>query len=181
MALYSWQNIQRRIKDINYPIGAEIGVDSGVLSNQLLSNIPRLTLHMVDAWSPDSYIGKGDDSASAEGRKRFTENCRDNFDEACRIRSLYYSRAHIVKMPSLMAADLANDEFFDFVFIDACHDYGSVKDDIMAWLPKIKRGGYICGHDYNNSLYSGVKRAVDEIFGTQVEADSDFTWFMRKI
>lgn len=49
------------------------------------------------------------------------------------------------------------------VFIDACHEYDSVKADILAWLPIVRDGGTLCGHDYFN--FPGVKRAVDEIFG----------------
>jgi len=36
----------------------------------------------------------------------------------------------------------------DFVFIDAGHDYTSVKADIEAWWPKVKEGGTIAGDDF---------------------------------
>ena len=68
-----------------------------------------------------------------------------------------------IKMISWEAADLYKDESLDFVFIDAAHDYESVKKDINAWYPKIKKGGVIAGHDYFTSP-SNVKRAVDEFF-----------------
>jgi predicted O-methyltransferase YrrM len=52
----------------------------------------------------------------------------------------------------------------DFVFIDADHQYESVKKDIEKWLPKIKKGGIISGHDYREpSEDNGVKTAVDEL------------------
>lgn len=56
-----------------------------------------------------------------------------------------------------------DDKSLDFVFIDADHAYENVKRDINAWLPKIKSGGILAGHDYI-STHSGVKRAVDELF-----------------
>ena len=40
------------------------------------------------------------------------------------------------------------DKSLDFVFIDAAHDYESVKKDINAWFSKVKDGGTIAGHDY---------------------------------
>lgn len=51
--------------------------------------------------------------------------------------------------------------YFDVVFIDACHDYESVKQDILSWLPKVKSDGIIAGHDYP---FPSVKKAVHEIF-----------------
>lgn len=54
----------------------------------------------------------------------------------------------------------------DFVFIDADHIYEHVKKDVLAWLPKVKPGGIIAGHDYNPP--HEVERAVNEIFGSRV-------------
>ena len=50
----------------------------------------------------------------------------------------------------------------DYVFLDAAHDYESIRDDIAAWWPKIKAGGWLAGHDYTDA--EGVRRAVDEAF-----------------
>lgn len=54
------------------------------------------------------------------------------------------------------------DRTFDLLFIDADHSYESVKQDIEDWLPKIKVGGKISGHDYGN--VPGVGKAVNEKF-----------------
>jgi len=67
----------------------------------------------------------------------------------------------IVKMPSLKAATIFTAPV-DMVFIDANHEYESIKGDIEAWLPKTKK--IICGHDYGDPLSPGVKQAVDETF-----------------
>lgn len=69
--------------------------------------------------------------------------------------------------------DRANDfedESIDFCFIDANHTYEFVKKDILAYLPKMKKGGIISGHDYNMS-HPGVIQAVNEIFVEEVERD----------
>ena len=71
-----------------------------------------------------------------------------------------------IQSASWDAASQFDDASIDFVFIDADHIYEHVKKDILAWLPKVKPGGIIAGHDYNPP--HEVKRAADEIFGDKV-------------
>ena len=59
---------------------------------------------------------------------------------------------------------------FDLIFIDADHNYESVKADIAAWRGALKPGGIMCGHDYLGDSYGsfpGVDRAVHEAFGKE--------------
>ena len=67
-----------------------------------------------------------------------------------------------IKKPSVEAAKEIDDESIDLVFIDANHKYRSVKTDIIAWQPKVKAGGILCGHDYCPAE-TGVYRAVNEM------------------
>ena len=66
-----------------------------------------------------------------------------------------------VRMKSLDACNTFEDGSLDFIFIDASHEYDDVKQDIEHWYPKVKSGGIIAGHDYDNSWF-GVVRAVNE-------------------
>ncbi len=78
-----------------------------------------------------------------------------------RFDSLGINCVRPIRMSTLKAAEMWPDQSVDFVFIDASHDYESVKADIIAWRPKIKPGGIISGHDYGEPC--GVQQAVDEL------------------
>ncbi len=69
----------------------------------------------------------------------------------------------------------------DFIFIDANHEYAYVKQDIELYWPKIKPGGFLCGHDYSGG-HPGVTQAVDEFFGKlglPVESHQ-YCWLVKK-
>jgi hypothetical protein len=54
-----------------------------------------------------------------------------------------------------------------------------VKNDIVLWLPKVKRG-VLSGHDYSIGFF-GVIQAVNEKLGTDnIVVKSDATWFYYK-
>jgi predicted O-methyltransferase YrrM len=57
------------------------------------------------------------------------------------------------------------DASLDYVMIDADHAYEAVAKDIAAWLPKIRPGGILAGHDYTPEI-PGVCQAVTEAFET---------------
>jgi len=61
---------------------------------------------------------------------------------------------------SVSAARLFSDAAFEWVHLDARHDYASVKADIEAWLPKVKPGGWLSGDDYNEQKWPEVVQAV---------------------
>jgi len=79
-----------------------------------------------------------------------------------------------VKALSWDGADFYEDNSLDFVFIDAAHDYESVKKDINAWFPKIKKGGVISGHDY--TWCDDVKKAVNEFFQNKTIYETEGCW-----
>jgi hypothetical protein len=72
------------------------------------------------------------------------------------------------------------DEFNKFytpspgmIFIDACHEYNHVKDDIHHSL--LMTPQFLCGHDYSGN-WPGVMAAVDEIFGPGLEKVDSIWW-----
>jgi hypothetical protein len=58
---------------------------------------------------------------------------------------------------------LVPDGSCDMVFVDADHSEAAVRLDIQQWLPKVKAGGVIAGHDYGQPDIPGVAKAVDDL------------------
>jgi predicted O-methyltransferase YrrM len=85
----------------------------------------------------------------------------------------------IINLDSKNASLKYEDESLDFIFIDASHDYKSVKEDIELWYPKIKKGGIISGDDYCSD-WKSVIQAVDEAFGKRVVFLENKHWWVEK-
>lgn len=73
------------------------------------------------------------------------------------------TNVRIVQMTSMQAVKVLADQRFDMIFIDASHNYESIKADILAWMPLLADGGLLCGHDYLLPNWPGVVKAVDEL------------------
>jgi predicted O-methyltransferase YrrM len=82
-----------------------------------------------------------------------------------------------LKMKSSDAVSQFEDGTIDFIYIDGNHQYDFVKKDLELYVPKIKSGGIISGHDYGGPTTPGVTRAVDEFFGkSPVSRYGDYSW-----
>jgi hypothetical protein len=143
--------------------GAEIGVKVGRYSDELLRNWRGDELVSIDPWlsaDPDDYVDRS--NVSQDEFESYYEETRERLKP-------YGSRSTIWRMTSVEAAAKVPDHSFDFVYIDARHDYESVKEDLGAWCSKVRPGGILAGHDYvDGDLPEGefyVKSAVDEFFG----------------
>jgi hypothetical protein len=143
--------------------GAEIGVKLGKYSDELLSNWEGEELVSIDPWlsaDPEEYVDRS--NVSQDEFDRYYEETQERL-------SRFGSRSTIWRLTSVEAAERVPDHSFDFVYIDARHDYESVKEDLEAWCAKVRPGGILAGHDYvDGDLPQGefyVKSAVDEFFG----------------
>lgn len=88
------------------------------------------------------------------------------------------NNVNILVMDSISAASIFPNGFADLIYIDAGHTYDSVLSDIIAWSPKVRPGGIICGHDCEDRSFNpafihedfvdgkhhGVIKAVFEAF-----------------
>lgn len=73
----------------------------------------------------------------------------------------------VIRDESIKAAGKFDNESVAFLFEDGNHSYEAVKGSIEAWLPKIKSGYKMTGHDYTRN-YEGVIPAVQEKFGKNI-------------
>ena len=127
-------------KELNFNIGVEVGVLEGVYSETLCKANPDLKLYSVDPWVYYPVHNRfrrqpAYDWAYLEAVKRLSQ----------------YPNNTIIKKCSVDAAKDFKDESIDFVFIDGDHSFLGVTQDLAAWLPKVKVGGIVSGHDFSDS------------------------------
>jgi hypothetical protein len=142
----------------NPVVGAEVGTSAGKNAVQVLNEWKEIT----KLWCIDYYPTYSDFIDSRD--QEVLRNCAV-FNFATQ------PKTQLIIDLSTEAAKRFEDESLDFVYIDANHSYKYVREDILAWLPKVKKGGIIGGHDYDwtdkeDGNILAVKKAVDEIFGT---------------
>ena len=121
---------------LGYTTGVEVGVEEGAYSEMLCRRNPGVHLFCVDPWQ--AYSGY---------REHVNQAVLDAFHDAVVDRMTPF-HATIVRKFSVDAAKDFADQSLDFVYLDGNHDFFHVTDDLRAWLPKLKAGGIISGHDY---------------------------------
>jgi len=145
-------------------LAVEIGTYQG-RSAAAMVNVDKLVC--VDTWNTDlkngTFCGEADYQAFRSNRLQMP-----HFDV------IEWHRAD-----SEEAAQQFLDGSIDSLFIDGSHEYAHVRRDIDAWLPKVKTGGLVAGHDYGNQDWPGVEQAVRESFGNSI-AIAGMIWSTRK-
>ena len=130
--------------------GVEIGVERGWNAINILKDYKGILI-CVDIWE--------DPEIEAE----FEENTKE-----------YKDRIIKVKLPSLESSCLFNDGIFDFIHIDAKHEYNYVQMDYGIWYSKIRNKGIISFHDYGDNEFE-VKKFVDEL-NKDIKVTTDDFW-----
>lgn len=162
--------------------GIEIGVFAGDLSRELLKADPDLNLIMIDSWEGDGQAYLGD---SGDWHATLPQCAQDDFLVKTQKRVAFANgRAQIIRKRSTDALADVPDRSCDFVFIDADHSYEGCRADIDGWARKLRPGGWLGGHDYQNTDFEkfGVTRSVDEFVARsalQLETGQNFCWFTQ--
>ena len=161
--------IEKLIRDNNFKIVVELGVFDGKNLFYLAKKFPNTQFIGIDLWKyfPSNRINRLPLNSQEEW---------DNLYASLVKQSEELNNLKLIRGYSSNESKSFQDGSVDFVFIDANHDYQFVKDDILAWLPKISKNGLIGGHDYSLG-WIGVIKAVTEIFGTDViDVLDDSVW-----
>ncbi len=173
---YRWDAALKRLPKNKKVRLAEVGVFCGHFSEQILKQRPLSKIIQVDRWTtytPDEQLVETEARMSRYSQLTFDKAYHENLTRI----SPFPKRVHILKMDSIAAAEKVKDASLDLIFIDGAHSYVGCLADIKAYLPKVRHGGWIGGHDFPRR--SGVKKAVYEMFAGRVEMDFDKTWWVR--
>ncbi len=81
----------------------------------------------------------------------------------------------LIVADSITAASFFADGSTAWVHLDARHDREHLTADIHAWLPKIQRGGWLSGDDYDAVKWPEVVATVSEIL-PDAKPWSDHQW-----
>lgn len=153
---------------LGYGVGAEIGVEQGVYSEVLLRSAPDLILFCIDAWK--AYDGY---------RDHRTQSKLDGFMAATQERlEPYQSRYRLYRDFSVDAARQFENGSLDFVYIDANHSLQHVIQDLEAWVPKVRSGGIVAGHDFSQRVRNGYQCHVVEAVRAWTSAYHVVPWFV---
>ena len=138
----------------------EIGVFKGEFATALLGLQPSKMV-LIDPW--DGFLTSGDcdgnNVAQIDGEAAFMMVKEKTKGMPCVEIRRGYSEKELMEFP---------DEFFDILYIDGDHSFEGCFKDLQLARRKVKRGGWICGHDYEmnelkarNVYCFGVNQAVD--------------------
>lgn len=148
---------------------AEIGSYAGESASIFLTKASRMVC--IDPWEPYE-----EDNGPVGVFPAFdTSGAEAAFDAVLEASG---GRITKIKAASLDAVQQFPDASFDLVYLDGNHAYPHVIADILAWMPKVKQGGLLAGHDYAE-MRPGVIQGVTELFGYPDALFCDTTWVKR--
>lgn len=129
------------LESLKMRIGAEVGVQQGVFAEKVLRNWPScMKYYLIDPWvKQENYSDRA--NVSNEVHEKFLQDTQERL-------APFQHQIQFLRMFSVDAAIQIPDSSLDFVYIDGRHDYESVMQDLETFLPKVRRGGIVAGHDY---------------------------------
>lgn len=158
-----YKTLHKLLKKRPHKFGCEIGVNQGTTTAYLLNNMSGIErYYAVDPWEHyEMYDGKKF-AGTVKGKKTWMQVIKKFLTDT----HSYRDRICIMRMLSTEAIKFFDDDYLDWVYIDANHKYKYIKENLELWTPKVKVGGLITGHDYGNKKEKrrdwGITKAVNE-------------------
>jgi len=160
----SYRNdLAQLINELDLKVGIEIGVDEGAFSEFLLQNSNLQILHSIDAWSTET--SKTLSLCAARSARLMAGRGQDyrNVEILAKERlSVFGARSNVIKSISWDASSLFENDSVDFIYFDGSHTTKGFGKDMRCWVPKVKKGGLLAGHDYCYKHNYGVIEVVDD-------------------
>jgi predicted O-methyltransferase YrrM len=158
-------------------LGAEIGVWMGETTEYLLNNMKELKIYAIDPYEVYEHYNKHHRGASEDTQERFD----DVYNKvSSKLNNMFPERIIWIRDMGLSASYEIKDNSLDFVFIDGNHGYEYVKADIAIWKHKVRKDGYLIGHDIfsNKDSHQCVKRAVEFHFENNYSIEEGY-WYIK--
>lgn len=145
--------------------GYEKIAEVGVWKSHTIERVFRSTAEKIikEYWGVDTWL-RPTDPMYGHYHTRTQERWDEIHLKACKL-MCRFPQLRILRMSSLEAVKIFPEKYFDLVFIDADHFYDPLKQDIKNWLPLVRKGGMLSGHDYGSKRFPDCMRAVDECLG----------------
>jgi len=177
-----WDVLIRLINTYKFKTFVEVGSLYGDTSYKVLRACPSLAkAYLVDPLKAEfNTIPEHSYVCGEEDWHMHSQPGLDSVYEHVRERFKRIPRAAVIRKTSEAASKGFKPESLDLVFIDAIHLYDYAKQDIQSWLPKLKPGGILAGHDYQKA-FPGVIKAVDEFCPEgKLHVEGDHVWWFFK-
>jgi len=137
-------------------IGAWLGRSTAYMASEIRRRLrPNIKFYAVDTW-----LGSANEPDMQATIQHYGGDLYDQFTRNMH-RCGVMNYVTPLRMTSEEASRTFADASVDFLFVDGDHSYEGVSSDIRNWLPKMKPGKTMAGHDIDRP---GVRKAVDEAF-----------------
>lgn len=145
-AMHTRTDIGFLLKAEGKTIGAELGVQKGGFFDEMIGKWQIAdTYTFVDLWAPQENYRDGANVDQSE-QNAYMEESMGKADK--HIKQGHLKKIDLCRNFTVNCVHNYPDEHFDFIYVDARHDYKGVLVDLQTWWPKLKHGGIMGGHDY---------------------------------
>jgi predicted O-methyltransferase YrrM len=141
----------------NSPITVlEAGVCTGENAAFIYNTLNIVKMYLIDMYDPMYH--------------------KDVYDWAVKAYKKFENTQNVVfiKGNAIHCDELFKNQSLDYIYLDDNHSPKHVYEEIELYHSKVRQGGMIAGHDYDETKPNRVKKAVDEYFkGQKVYTDQN--------